>query len=93
MIWLRRLLFRRIVKGFENRLASLRTLMDSAVEHKRKLNDQLEKLQDENPVPTESIDTIREQLETWTRIYWDAWVRHEEVESGLMWVLKDFDRR
>lgn len=41
----------------------------------------------------QSRKIYQDELGSWDRIYWDAYNRHEEVESGLMWVLKDFDRR
>ena len=93
MIWLRRLLNRRVVKGFEHRLKSLESLMESAQQHLTKLYDQIEKLEVETPTPTDTIAKLTEERETWYRIYWDAYNRHEEVETGLMFITKDFHRR
>lgn len=93
MKWLRRLIYRRVVKGFEFRLKSLEDLMESAQAHMSKLYEQLEQLQAEKPEPSATIAKLTEERETWSRIYWDAYNRHEEVETGLMFVLKDFDRR
>ena len=53
----------------------------------------LAKLEKETPEPTRSIEKLKDEAETLSRMYWDAFNRHEEVESGLIWVLKDFDRR
>lgn len=93
MRWLRRLIYRRVVKGFEYRMTSLEKLMESATQHCTRLYDELEKLKSESPLPNESIEKREEELATWQRIYGDAFSRHEEVETGLMYVLKDFDRR
>lgn len=93
MKWLRRLIYRRVVKGFEFRLKSLEDLMESAQSHMSKLYDQLEKLETESPRPAQTITKLTDERETWSRIYWDAYNRHEEVETGLMFVLKDFNRR
>ncbi len=93
MIWLRRLLFRLIVKGFEHRMESLEKLMDFCQKERSDLYIQIEKLETETPLPQASIDKLKGEIESLSRMYWDAFNRHEEVESGLIWVTKDFNRR
>ena len=84
MKWLRRLIYRRVVKGFEFRMESLEKLMETAMANCTRLYDELEKLKSESPLPSESIAKREEELGTWQRIYGDAYSRHEEVETGLM---------
>lgn len=67
--------------------------MDFCQKERSDLFIQIEKLEAETPVPTASIEKLRGEIESLSRMYWDAFNRHEEVESGLMWVTKDFDRR
>jgi len=93
MTWLRRLLFRRTVKGFEHRMNSLENLMDQGAKVMEKLNKQILDLELEKPTPTESIAKLKDEYESWSRIYWDAYNRHDEVETGLMFLLKDYNRR
>lgn len=81
MIWLRRLIYYRILKGIDLRLDSLQELMDTCSEH-------MQAMTVENKVPYDAA-----KYSQWHRIYWDAWARHEEVMSVKMWVLKDFDLR
>lgn len=93
MKWLRRLFYRRIVKGFEHRMKSLEDLMDSCQKQKQALYAKIEALGEPDHNNEQSRKIYQDELGSWDRIYWDAYNRHEEVESGLMWVLKDFDRR
>lgn len=88
MKWLRRLLYRRIVRGFEHRMKSLEDLMDSYQKQKQALYAKIEALGEPDHNNEQSRKIYQDELGTW-----DAYNRHEEVESGLMWVLKDFDRR
>jgi len=93
MVWLSRILNRRIVKGFEYRLKSLEDLMDSCQAQMSELGEKLDMLRRETPEPQESIKKISGEFELWSRMYWDAYNRHDEVTSGLMLVTKDFNRR
>lgn len=93
MKWLRRLIYRRVVKGFEYRLSSLESLMETAMKHCNRLYEEIDKLKSESPLPNESLAKREEELASWQRIYGDAFSRHEEVETGLIFVLKDYDRR
>lgn len=98
MKWLRRLLYRRIVKGFKHRMESLENLMDTCQKQMMLLGERKDQLKDEATsldakVAKHSLSLVEEEYERWSRIYWDAYNRHEEVESGLTWVLKDFYRR
>lgn len=93
MGWFRRYFFRRIVKGFEHRMESLQKLMEHCQAERASIFQKIEMLEIETPLPDKTIARLRDEAETLSRMYWDAFNRHEEVESGLMWVTKDFDRR
>lgn len=93
MKWLRRLLHRRIVRGFEHRMKSLQDLMTTCLNQKQVLYEKIENLGEVSHLNEEARLTYAREIDTWERMYWDAYNRHEEVESGLIWVTKDFDRR
>lgn len=66
--------------------------MDKAMEHRQTLSKKIEDCETYPHDCEEAIKIYKEELESWTRIYWDAWVRHEEVCSALNWTLKDLER-
>lgn len=97
MIWLRKLFYRRIIRGFKHRMKSLEDLMETCTGQMELLRQERDALDAETlklgSAPIESLKINTEKYEQFSRIYWDAFNRHEEVESGLMWITKDFDRR
>lgn len=67
--------------------------MDTCTKQREVLAEKIEALGEPDHNNEQARTIYRKEYETFDRIYWDAFSRHEEVESGLMWVLKDFDRR
>lgn len=97
MKWLRKLLYKRIVKGFKHRMNSLEDFMDTCEKRMIELGERKDQLKDEvirldTEVAKHSLSLVEEEYERWSRMYWDAYNRHEEVESGLTWILKDFNK-
>lgn len=72
---------------------SLEKLMEACQKQMELFDNQLDGLSMEKPEPHESISIVSEERETWSRMYWDAHNRYDEVEGALMLVLKDFNRR
>lgn len=93
MILLRKLIYRRIVKGLEHRLESQQKVMKAMQDEMDELAQKMDDLSFETPLPVDTIKDLRSHFDSCQRVYGDAFARAEEVESAIMWVLKDFDRR
>jgi hypothetical protein len=72
MIWLRRLLNYRTVKGLEFRIKNLEDLMETC---------------------QREMGKHEKDYKTWSRLYWDSYVRHDEVCGALGYLLKDHNLR
>lgn len=82
---IRRLLNRKAIKAISHRQESLFRLMELCQKQMSLLEQERDKLDQETlqigTAPLESLRVNTEKYEQFKRMYWDAWIREEELSS------------